>query len=320
MNNSFKPAVDSLKNYFSKLPDCVESRRIFHGRGKCFPGLDWLSIDVHPGFVLITVFNPAFDQQNEDVEFDQVVKALIDELNLTLASVDAENDFALVVQRRDQTKAPFDVIRGEFPKNPIAVRKNAQYKLSFSQQNVGYFLDIEPARQWLESQAKNATVLNLFSYTCTFSVVAMMAGADSVVNFDLSQKSLSRGRENHAINKVPTESVRFFPHDILKSWGKIRRFSPYDVVIIDPPSFQKGSFIARKDYRKVLVKMGELLSENGRFLACLNAPEISEDEFKGWVEEACPGFGLEKALPSSEDFPENEEGKGLKMLVFSRND
>ncbi len=316
---NLEPILSAISGYFSAPPEQIESRRLFHGRGKCYPGLDWLSADVHPGILLVTVFNPS--QENEALicdDFEGIVASLQTEVIELFASLKALNGFAFVIQRRDLAGAPFSVLKGVLPNNPLAIRNNAKYELTFAQQNIGYFLDIEPARIWLETHAKHANVLNLFSYTCTFSVVAMLAGADAVVNFDLSKKSLEKGRENHKINNALTPNVRFFPHDILKSWGKIRKYGPYDVIVIDPPSFQKGSFIARKDYRKVLVKMDELLSENGRFLACLNAPEIAEAEFKEWVEEACPNFFCESSLALSEDFPERDDGKGLKMLAYTR--
>lgn len=318
-NLKFEPIVVAINEYFSCPPNHIESKRLFHGRGKCYAGLDWISVDIHPEILLITIFNRSKEYEHLDSES---IECEINDLKAQIVnlcqSVEALKRVCVVVQRRDHAGAPFVVESGELPEKPIAQRSGAQYALSFTQQNIGYFLDIEPARGWLEQYAKNARVLNLFSYTCTFSVVAMLAGADAVVNFDLSKKSLDRGRENHTLNNALTPHVRFFPHDILKSWGKIRKFAPYDIVVIDPPSFQKGSFVAKKDYRKVLVKMDELLSEKGRFLACLNAPEIAEAEFKSLVEEVCPGFVCDASLPAHPDFPERDEGRGLKMLAYTR--
>ena len=64
------------------------------------------------------------------------------------------------------------------------------------------------------------------------------------------------------------------PYDILKSWSRIKKRSPYDIIIIDPPSFQKGSFAATKDYEKIIKNLMILANENCVVLSCLNAPEL----------------------------------------------
>ena len=38
-------------------------------------------------------------------------------------------------------------------------------------------------------------------------------------------------------------------------FGRIKIESPFDIVIIDPPSFQKGSFVATNDYIKDYKKL-----------------------------------------------------------------
>ncbi|WP_199519176.1 class I SAM-dependent methyltransferase, partial [Psychrobacter sp. bablab_jr012] len=54
---------------------------------------------------------------------------------------------------------------------------------------------------------------------------------------------LRTGKQNHQLNGF-TRGVSYLPHDILKSFGKLKKSAPYDLIIVDPPSFQKGSFIS----------------------------------------------------------------------------
>ncbi|MFN3496069.1 MAG: class I SAM-dependent methyltransferase, partial [Hydrogenophaga sp.] len=119
-------------------------------------------------------------------------------------------------------------------------------------QNHGLFLDMAEGRRWLRENARGARVLNLFAYTCGFSVAAIEGGAEHVVNLDMSRAALSRGRDNHRLNGHDLSQVSFLGHDLFKSWGKVINNGPYDLVIIDPPSFQKGSFLLTKDYQRVL--------------------------------------------------------------------
>nr|WP_315980158.1 class I SAM-dependent methyltransferase [Aliamphritea spongicola] len=147
-------------------------------------------------------------------------------------------------------------------------------------QNSGLFLDMREGRRWVQQHAEGARVLNLFAYTCGFSVAALAGGAEKVVNLDMSSPALNTGRENHRLNDHDLSRVKFFAHDLFRSWGKLKREGPYDLVVIDPPSFQKGSFVATKDYLKVLRRLPELTGENAKVLSCLNSPEL-DSQFYG---------------------------------------
>ena len=47
-------------------------------------------------------------------------------------------------------------------------------------------------RRWVRQQAAGKRVLNLFAYTCGFSVAAIAGGAQQVVNLDMAKAALSR--------------------------------------------------------------------------------------------------------------------------------
>lgn len=290
------------------------SFRVFHGRGKCFENLDWINIDYHASLILITMYNSSSIILDESL-IEYVGKAVSD---WVLSCQDTLGVESLLLQRRDLFGAPISALIGEVPERSFAVRDNLKFGLSFGQQNVGYFLDIEPARVWLAERCKGKNLLNLFSYTCAFSVVASGAGASSVVNIDMSKKSLQRGRENYAMNELSTASVKFLSHDIFKSWGKLKKFGPYDMIVIDPPSFQKGSFIASKDYERVIRRMESLVVEGGCFLACLNSPEVRLADFQEMIDANAQGFSFEEKLQPIDSFPEKEDGRELKMLVYRK--
>ncbi|SMF34730.1 Predicted polyphosphate-or ATP-dependent NAD kinase [Alteromonadaceae bacterium Bs31] len=282
-----------------------DSRRLFHGRGRLWPGLDWCCVDYFLPCLLLTFFK-APPEGFEPILTDGLWKLCRDSEKLQ----------GILIQRRYDTGAPIECVKGQMPENWLAQRGELSFVLSHKQQNVGYFLDMEPARCWLERKAAGKKVLNLFSYTCAFSVVAASAGAESVVNIDMSKGALSVGRENHRLNQQANTAVSYLSHNIFKSWGKLKREGPYDVIIIDPPSYQKGSFVASKDYQKVLRKLSALLSREGFFLACLNAPEITCEEFQALIAEHCGEFSFVERLHNSPDFPDVDEQRSLKMLVY----
>ncbi len=313
------PVLNALAMNLSRMSTPEgDSFRVFHGRGKNYPGLEWLTLDFHNQVLLLTVFGRA--EPERDIFLEKLQSEIVKFVEEHHGAIVADR---LLVQRRDKEGAPFSVESyveklAELPDSNYALRKELKFGLNFSQQNTGFFLDIEPAREWLASQCEGKKILNLFSYTCAFSVVAMANGASSVVNIDMSKRSLSRGKENHATNDLSTENVRFLGHDIFKSWGKLKKLGPYDIVICDPPSFQKGSFVAQKDYGKVVRRVETLLSDSGVALFCLNAPEIEQEGFREEISNVSESLEYDGFLPLNCDFPERDEGCGLKMLLFKK--
>jgi len=296
-------ALEKLKHN-----NATDSRRLFHGRGQLWSALNWCCIDYFHPCVVLTFFNHPPDKF-EDQLAEQLWRQLGRRAKLE----------AILVQRRYEPTSPIDIKQGAMPPEWFARRKNQRLLISAEKQNLGFFLDIEPARQWLETQAPHKRVLNLFAFTCAFSLVALSVDAERVVNIDMSKSAIGIGRKNHRLNKIPDEKVAFLSHDIFKSWGKLKREGPFDIVIIDPPSYQKGSFVAEKDYAKVLRKMNDLVSADGAFLACLNSPEISCADFKSLIAREAPQFELEQRLANSPDFPDIDMERALKMLVYRRS-
>ncbi|GAA5316514.1 MAG: class I SAM-dependent methyltransferase [Candidatus Pelagadaptatus aseana] len=281
------------------------SQRLFHGRGCCFPGFEQVTLDLFAPVMLLTFFKPS----EADVETSLIssVIQLAQEYGLQ----------ALQVQRRYLPGAPAETVWGALPEKPVARRGELQFPICLDgRQNVGFFLDMEPGRQWLESRCSGKRVLNLFAYTCAFSVVAQAAGAAQVVNVDMSRSSLNQGRENHRANQHKTDNIKFLAENILKSWGRIRRPGPYELVIMDPPSYQPGSFVAERDYGKLLRRIPQLLVPGGDILVCLNSPELDQDFIHALMAQECPESVLVGRLPAHPDFPDEDPARQLKLFHY----
>ena len=174
-------------------------------------------------------------------------------------------------------------------------------------------------REFVMANSKHGKVLNLFSYTCGFSLAAMQGGADHVMNMDMSKGVLKVGKQNHQLNGFE-RGVSFLPHDILKSFGKLKKAAPFDLIIVDPPSFQKGSFILTKDYQKVLRRLPELLCDTTQLLLCANSPELSEEAFKALINEHTQGaIEFVERLAPTERFIEVDSDRSLKALIYKKS-
>ena len=284
-----------------------ELKRVFHGRGNAYDDYNYLVVDSINDILLATLFA----QVDESIEKDLV--NLLDEIYAT-------KEFkTLVIQRRYKKDNLNEIRRGKVSSNAVAIENCLKYKINFSNQNMGIFADMKIGREFIQSICKDKNVLNLFSYTCAFSVAAISAGASKVVNVDMSKPSLTIGRENHHLNNQDTKKVKFMPYDILKSWSRIKKEGPYDIIIIDPPSFQKGSFAATKDYEKIIKRLNELAGNNCIVLSCLNAPELDSEFIKNIFKEFASDFNYEKRLENLDTFPAIDSEKALKNLIFKRD-
>ncbi len=282
-----------------------EFTRLFHGRGGCYEGWEFLTIDAIDTVLSVAYFNET-DEQKE-----QMLYGLFEELFKSGAYE------AVVLQRRYLPKAPSEVIFGQLGEKLYAIEDGLKYKLNLlSNQNSGFFPDMKIGRQFVRENSEGKRVLNLFAYTCSFSVSAYKGGASSVVNVDMSKKVLETGRDNHRLNGVEIKGTRYMPYNILKSFARIKKAGPYDLIIIDPPSFQKGSFAATKDYQKIIRRLEELASDECTVLSCLNSPYLDSQFILDLFKEEAPSFHYVKRLPNLESFPTKENERALKNLIF----
>ncbi len=300
--------IKELENIIEDNIVCenVEFRRLFHGRGNFYSSYSYLTVD-SINEVLFVCF------------FEKVSKSIENELLKLFTSIFFKYKYkTLVLQRRYLPKAPTEILEGELEDNIYFIENSLKYKISFTNKNIGLFPDMKVGRQFIQDISKNKNILNLFSYTCAFSVCAIQGGADQIVNVDMSKGALSIGRENHRINNLDTKKVNFLPYNILKSWNRIKKYAPYDIIIIDPPSFQKGSFAATNDYSKIIKRLDTLASKDCIVLSCLNAPELDTGFIKNIFKENAPDFIFEKRLDNLDTFPTDNEEKTLKNLIFKR--
>lgn len=287
----------------------ADARRLFHGRGGLFPGCEHLALDAYPPVFLLTSFQPLADD---------ALNAVGDALAARWREVaPADAPLTWVYQCRAAAAAQTRLMAGAVPEPHVVTEAGTRYLVHLLRgQNHGLFLDMAEGRRWVRGHVTpGAKVLNLFAYTCAFSVVALQAGAAEVVNVDMASGALAIGRTNHELNGVKA-GAKFLAHDIFNSWGKLTRGGPYDLVICDPPSFQKGSFVATKDYARLAKRLPALLAPGGQALLCLNAPELDEAFLREAVEANAPGLAFAGRVANPASFDDVSASRGLKVLVY----
>ena len=135
----------------------------------------------------------------------------------------------------------------------------------------------------------------------------------------MSHGALAIGQQNHQLNGLAS-GAGFWAHDIFTTWGKITRSGPYDLMIVDPPSYQKGSFVATKDYARLIRRLPDLLQPGGHALLCLNAPELGTAFLQDQVQELAPGLAFVQRVQNPPVFADVSEERALKVLVYRAAD
>lgn len=182
--------------------------------------------------------------------------------------------------------APNVPIRGPPVEELVALENGLEFEIRPPNGlSVGLYLDAGGARAWVREHSAGLTVLNLFAYTCGFSVAARAGGAARVLNIDRSRKVLEWGERNHALNGFATERRDFLAGDAFEWIPRLaRKGEQFDLVVLDPPSFAtaaKSRFSAARDYAGLVQQVAPLV--RGRLLACCNLEAADAKTVRGWV-------------------------------------
>lgn len=120
-------------------------------------------------------------------------------------------------------------------------------------------------REKIKKANRPIKVLNLFAYTGAASIAALKEGAE-VVHVDASRGMVDWAKENVKSNHLEDKNIRFLVDDVVKFVKReIRRENKYDIILMDPPSFGRGSkneiWNIEKDLYELVTLCTNLLSE-----------------------------------------------------------
>jgi 23S rRNA (cytosine1962-C5)-methyltransferase len=190
--------------------------------------------------------------------------------------------FARFVPRKNEERKRPRLIFGDPAENlqTIATERHLKFGIDFGAgYSVGFFVDQRENRRHVRHIAPKR-LLNCFAYTCSFSVSAAYVGA-TTFNVDLSKKSLARGRENFALNSLPTADHRFIADDVMAVLPRLaRQGEKFDAIILDPPTFSRSpggkAFQVENDFEKLLMAAFDLAERDSHVLLSTNCSTLRE--------------------------------------------
>jgi 23S rRNA (cytosine1962-C5)-methyltransferase len=188
--------------------------------------------------------------------------------------------FGKFIPKQNAERVSPTLLEGEtgLPLETTVEEAGIRYGIDFAAgYSAGLFIDQRANRAFVQRLGAKR-LLNTFAYTCSFSVVAALSGAETV-SVDLSKKSLDRGRENFVLNKLEPARHQFIADDVLEVLPRLaRRGERYDCIILDPPTFSRGNkgrrFQVEHDFEALLTAALEVASPGARLLLSTNCTRV----------------------------------------------
>jgi 23S rRNA (cytosine1962-C5)-methyltransferase len=232
-----------------------------------------LAVDFYAGRFCVHFFS--YDGDELSVELKEEVSQIL----RSLFGVSESSIYWRLRARRDKKEQAKKMSEnGSF----FYVREyGVKFKVNLSDYlDTGLFLDHRETRRMVASIARDRRLLNLFAYTCSFSVHAALAGACFTKSVDISNTYTEWGRDNFLLNSIPLKNHEIIREDCLKFLSYER--GEYDIIVIDPPTISRSKkmeqiFDIQIDYPFLIQKALQLLAAGGVIFFSTNSRQFKFD-------------------------------------------
>jgi len=215
-----------------------------------------------------------------------------------LKTVDAGLCDSLWFKQLDrEVKAAPKCMAGSAPKSFCVTENDLHFEI---QPEAGYsnglFIDQRDNRRRVRLQLSSGQhVLNLFAYTCSFSVAAAAAGA-RVTSVDLNAGYLEWGKRNFLLNDLDPAVhhwIKGDSFDWLAAFAKKNRL--FNGVIVDPPTFSRGTrkkvFRVESDLAELVSLAGAVVKDGGWLFVSVNTHRLDFTHFEQVIHEGMSRVG-----------------------------
>jgi 23S rRNA (cytosine1962-C5)-methyltransferase len=291
--------------------------RLVHGESDGLPGL---VVDLYGGTVVLQMLAAGIDHWRD------VLVELIQQL--TGASTIYERSDVDACRLEGLPMRTGCLYGNESPERLLVNEQGINFLVDVCHgHKTGFYLDQRANRVYVRQLAKDCEVLDCFSYTGGFTLNALAGGALSVVAIDSSKESLSLGRENLLLNRMPVEKVDLIEGDVFKVLREFRdRGRKFDLIVLDPPKFAPTVAQlerATRGYKDINLLALKLLRPGGYLATFSCSGGVSEDLFQKIVAGAALDAGVDALIvdrlfqgsdhPVALNFPEGAYLKGLVL-------
>jgi 23S rRNA (cytosine1962-C5)-methyltransferase len=175
-----------------------------------------------------------------------------------------------------------DELVGEVPEEIEVVEADLRFRVPLTGgQKTGWFYDQRHNRDRFSVYARDARVLDVFSYAGGWALRALQAGAREALCVDRSEAALAAAQASATLNGLSVDTRCGEAMDVLRALRAEGR--SFDTVIVDPPALIKR----RKDHEKGLEHYAalnraamQLLAPDGILIACSCSHHLEEAELQ----------------------------------------
>jgi 23S rRNA (cytosine1962-C5)-methyltransferase len=297
-----------------QLARATNAYRLINGEGDFLPGL---IVDRYGDFLICQFLTAGMDRLK-----DVIIAALLKIVSVRGIYERSEGK----VREEEALGAAVGLLAGTEPPELIEIEENGlKFLVDVRRgQKTGFFLDQRDNRQLLLVLARDAAVLNCFSYSGAFTVYALGGGARSVISLDSSRPALELAEKNLRLNRVAGDNAELLKGDAF-SYLK-ERGANFDVIVLDPPALahrRADVEAAAGGYKFLNLHALKRLNAGGFLLTFSCSQHFSSDLFQKVVFGAAADTGrrvsIVKKLGAPIDHPvslHHPEGQYLKGLLL----
>ena len=224
-----------------------------------------VAIDRYKNKIVVQEYAPP-----KTVDAQKAKQRLFDVINATMAVLNLNaNQLILKTRERQKGKKQYQTLA---QKQDFFIVKeyNAKFLVNVTDYlDTGLFLDHRLARKILGEMSKGKDFLNLFAYTGTATVHAMLGGAKSTTTVDMSRTYLEWAERNLKQNGMKGHNHRLIQADCLYFLAECDE--QFDLIFIDPPTFSNSKrmsdvFDVQRDHLKLLTDLKRMLRKGGTIM------------------------------------------------------
>lgn len=257
------------------------------------------------------------DEKEEDLWLQTMAKSAAKALQVPQPNIITK------VRKRQSGNSQYEKIETSKKIEGLIQEYGQIFKINLSEYlDTGLFLDHRPLRAIVRSSASGKSVLNLFSYTGSFSVYAAEGKALRVESVDLSNTYLSWAKENMELNGFSDKKKFFYTRQDVNGFLNQKNAeventegsNRFDLIVLDPPTFSNSKSTQNvldinRDWAELCSKCLKLLRKDGILYFSSNSRRLSFNEEDLREKNQDLSFTIEDITEQS--VPEDFKGKKI---------
>ncbi len=289
--------------------------RLAHSEGDFLPGL------------LLDRFGDVLVAQSGTAGMDALMPYWLEAAERVLApsSIVLRNDVG--ARTREGLSQEVRVVKGDVPPLVELSENGCWYFADVMRgQKTGWFFDQRDNRALIAGLSKGKRVIDIYSHSGGFGVLAAKAGASDVVLVDSSKLALELAQQTAARNGVTVMCMQGDAFAVMERLAQAGEL--FDVVLADPPAFVKSKkdiAAGMKGYEKVSRMAAKLCKPGGLFFTASCSHYASRGAFNKVVVQGVQKAGFAPVTlkqtgagidhPLHPKLPQNEYLKGILLKM-----